>query len=413
MSDTATPPVNNSLERVIVPEVVDMAAIKTTLGPSIDKALSLASKIAASVVDDASREIAVDAVEKVQESVEILERWRETEYEEKYYRPGEDVREQFDPRIKAGKAVKKLILSAVSEFNIKKERVARLAREAAEAEARRIQEAADKARREAEEAELRAKQAAEDEAKRKREAEEAERLRIQSEKEAKERREREAREAAAAETRRKQDEEEAARLKHAQSAEDLGNGETKVTAILDNATPISPVVGAPQTTSDLEALRIEKEIADKAAAEKAAIDKAAAEEAEKKRIEAETDARIKREQADQAQAAAAAAVAAATTTITVTKDKRTTSVKRWKWDLDSDGTEEGDKKAFLLIVRAVADNLLPVEFLGFNPKKATDFRPYIINDSVTELKEKFSCPGIKAYPQQDEQMARRNVGGRK
>ena len=418
MSDTAMPSTNKTLERIVVPEIVDMDAITTTLGPSIDQALARASKIAASIVDDMSREVAIDAVEKVQESVDILEQWRQKEYHEKYYEPGEEVRSQFDPRIKTGKAVKKLILASVSEYNYLMERKAKLAREAAAAEARRIQEAADLAQKEAEAAEARAKQAAVDEANRKKEAEAAEARRIQSEKDAEERRQREAREAAVAETKRKQDEETAARLAHAEKAEEVGNGDTKVTAILDSVTPISPVVAAPQQATDLEALRIEKKLADDAAAEKALRDKAASEEAEKKRLAAEDDARVKREAANQAAAAAAAAQAAASGAIVISKDARTTSVTRWNWDLDSDGTLEGDKKAFLAVLRAFitsqdTENPVPFEFVGFNPKKATDFRPALIGEKVTELKEKFSFPGIKAYPVTSEQMARRKVGGAK
>ena len=71
----------------------------------------------------------------------------------------------------------------------------------------------------------------------------------------------------------------------------------------------------------------------------------------------------------------------------------------------SDGSEEGDMAAFLTLARAVVDGKIlsdgrpAVEYLGFDPKNPTKFRPAAINADVQTSKEKFSAPGIKAYPE--------------
>lgn len=403
MSDTATEP--TALEKIVTPEVVDLEIIGRDIGPAIDKALSLAGKLAANVVDQTGMTVAVDAADKVKGYVATLKALRLNHYDP-LYRKAEDARSHFDDRIKTGTAIIKTLLAAVSDFNVKAEREARLKREAAEAEARRIQEEADRKRREAEEAAARAKAAAEDEARRKKEAEEAEKRRLQAEKDAKDRQEREIREQAARETQRKLQEEETARLAHAQKAEDVGNVD-KVGTILDSQTPISPTMASPQVAKDSETLRKEQELAQKQADERAELERQAAAEAERKRKESEAEAARLKADADQAAVSAKIAAAAASQAVVVAKDSRTSSVTTWKWDWDSDGTIQGDTRAFLALVRAVADGKAPVEFLGFDPQKATDFRPSAINDTVQRLKDSFFCPGVKAFPQQDTRLKAR------
>ena len=287
--------------REVTPEV-----IMKQIGPRIDDALSRAAQVAAAITDEQTRDVAITMAEEVQGQIDLLTHkpcpedgdkggWREQFYIPAY-RLAESLRDFCDSRIKRGNAVKKTLLSGVSDFNVKKERAERIAREAREAEARRIQEEADRKKREAEEAVARAKAAAEAEARRKQEAEAAEVRRIQAEKEAKERAEREAREAAAKEVERKQREEEDHRLAHAQEAQDQGAGQ-RVDGILSNATAISPTLAAPQQSKSDESLRLENEQAKRLAQEKA--DKEAQEAAESRR------------KLDEAEAAAAKAKASA------------------------------------------------------------------------------------------------------
>jgi len=237
--------------------------------------------------------------------------------------------------------------------------------------------------------------------------------RIQAEKEAKERQEREAREAAARETARKQAEEGEHRLEHALIAEDMKAGQ-KVDSILENATAISPVLGKAQQIPDQATVELEHDQARKVAEEKARQEAEASAKAAKERQEAETAAAKAQLEAEEAATAAAAAVAqaAATSAVVTRPDPRTTQVVRFKWDLDSDGTEEGDIAAFLILAKAVVEGKAPVDYLGFDPKAPTRFRPQAINADVTTLKDKFVCPGIKAYPEAIEQLRRRKVGGR-
>lgn len=403
-----------ALERIPVPEVVDLEVIRTSIGPSIDKAIHHAAKIAVSITDDASREIAIDAVEKIKDDcLTVLEKWR-LEYYVPKYRDAEDAREVFDTRLKEAKAVVKTIMSHVSDYNVRKKREADLARERAEAEARRLREELERKQRELEDAERRAREAAEAEKRRVKEAEEAEARRIAAEAEAKIRAERTAREAAAAETARKLKEEEDARLKQAQLAEEVGNGAAKVDTILESATPISPVLAKPEQAKDLETLRLEQEQATRVAEEKVLRENTAAAEAEKKRQEAEAEAQRKREELAAATAAAtSAAAAAAATSIATKEDSRTISVTRWKVDLDSDGTVDGDRAAVMTLLKAIVEGRAPIEAMGFDENHPEDFRPAWVTKQVTEKKDRFFCPGWKAYAQADEQLKRRTVGGRR
>lgn len=408
-----------AIAKIVVPEVVDFEIIRTSIGPSVDlmiaRANSTVAKIAAGIKDDETMALAIREAEGLRDNGEdLFKKWREEYYMEEWYRPGEVRREFFDSRLKPMAALKKTLMGHVSDYKARKEREAKLARERAEAEARRQREAAEKAQRDAEEAEARAKQAAEDEKRRKEEAEAAEKRRVQAEAEAKERREREAREAAAAETQRKLKEEEESRLRHAEVAQQEGNGDAKVDTILESATPISPTLGKAEQAKDLESVRLEQEQATRIAEEKLLREEAEAKEAERKRKEAEAEAFRKREAADAAAASAtAAAAAAAATSVAQQEDSSTTGTVRWKWDLDSDGTEMGDIKAVMMILKAVLDGIVPIEYIGYNRKRPQDFRPSLIGEEVTEKKDRFSCPGIKAYPQKDEQLKRRTVGGRR
>lgn len=390
---------------------VTLEAITRDIGPAIDSAVQDAARVAASIRDDETCARAVDVCAQVKAKVEQLEGWRKELYEP-LYRHAEKIRDLFDPRTKEAKAVIKTIMASVSEYKIKKERDARIAREKAEAEARRQREEAERKRREADEAERLAREAAEAEARRKREAEEAEARRIKAEQEAKERKEREEREAAQRERECKQKEEEDARIEHAEEAQRVGNTQ-KVDSILDTTTPISPVMASPQVAPDKRTLRIESDLAAKVAEEKAERERQAEAEAKRKKEEAEAQAKKAREEAEAAEAAAkASAQAAAASAIVTRPDPRTISVVRYKWDLDSDGTRKGDTDAFLRLARGVVEGRLPVEYLGFDPARPEKFRPTAINEDVQRLKGAFTCDGLKAYPQQDEQLRRRNVGGR-
>ena len=408
----------SALERIIIPEVVDAEIIRTSLGPSIDKIIeradSTVAKLAAGINDDESLALAVRAAEALRDDgKDHLVKWRKDFYEPEYRR-AEDIRAMFDPRMKKIEAHMKTLLGHVADYKALKERQAKLAREKAEADARRQREEAERLQREAEAAEARAKQAVEDEKRRKLEAEAAEVRRVQAEKDAEERRTREAREAAATETKRKLDEEEQSRLTHAQVAQDEGNGAAKVDTILESATPISPVLGKAEQAKDLEAVRLESENAARVAEEKLRLERVEADAAEQRRKDAEAEAFRKREEATQATAAAtAAAAAAAATSIAKTDETGTTGTIRWKWDLESDGTEMGDITAVMAVIKAVLEGIVPIEYIGYNRKRPQDFRPSLIGEDVTDKKDRFACPGIRAYPQQDEQLKRRSVGGRK
>lgn len=418
--ETPTPESTTALERIVIPEVVDFNIIKNTIAPSIDRLITRAdatvAKLAAGIKDDESLALAVREAEALRDNgQDLMKKWREEFYMDGWYRPGEEVREVFDSRLKPLAAHIKTLMGHVSDYKNLKERQAKLAREKAEAEARRQREEAERKQQEAEAAERRARQAAEDEKRRKAEAEAAEARRVQAEKEAQERREREAREAAAAETKRKLEEEERARIVHAEVAQAEGNGDAKVDTILESATPISPVLGKAEQAPDLEAVRLEQENATRVAEEKLLREEAEAAEAERKRKEAEAEAFQKREEADRAAAAAAATAAAAAAAAASVKkeDTGTTGTIRWKWDLDSDGTELGDITAVMRVLKAVLEGVVPIEYIGYNRKRPQDFRPSKIGEDVTEKHDRFSCPGIRAYPQQDEQLKRRVVGGRR
>lgn len=415
----AEAPTTTALERIKIPEVVNFEIIRTEIAPSVDKMLARADatvvRLAAGIKDDESMAMAVQEAERLRDDGEdMFKKWREEFYMDAWYRPGEEVREVFDSRLKRIAVNKKALLGHVADYKARKEREAKLARERAEAEARRQREEAERKQREAEEAERRAKQAAEDEKRRRAEAEAAEARRVLAEQEAQERAERSAREAAAAETQRKLKEEQDSRLEHAQVAHEEGNGPAKVDTILESATPIGPVLAKPEQAKDLETMRLENEKATRIAEEKLLRERQEAAEAERRREEAEAEAFRAREEADRAVAAAtAAAAAAAATNIKKEDDTGTSGTVRWKWDLDSDGTEEGDIKAILALLKAIVERHAPITFIGYDPKHPEQFRPPQIQKDVTDLKDRFKCDGIRAYPQQDEQLKRRTVGGRK
>lgn len=377
-------------------KVVDAEFIAKEIGPVIDQALAEASRIAANIVDDASRDRAVDLGVLVREKVKQAEDWRETYYMPAY-RVAKNLASWCDPRIKQGKAVLEILSSGISRFDIQKRREADLARERAEAEARRIQEEAERKQREAEEAERRAKEAAEAEARRKREAEEAEKRRIQAEAEAKARAEEEARRVEREERERKLKEEEEARLRHAQEAEHVGNGH-KVDSILEKPTAIAAVPASVTTARDQETLRIEQELAQKAAQERAESERKNAEEAAQRQAEEQAKAEQKRKEAEDAAVAAKAAQAAVAATAAIAKrpDERVRTTVSWKWALDGDPLV-----AFFKLAKAVVEGRAPVQYLGFDPSAPEKFRPTAINKDVQALKTAFVCDGIKAYPQED------------
>ena len=405
------------IARIVVPEVVDLEVIRTTLGPSIDLEISRSdaalARVAAGIKDDETMALAVREAESLRDNgKDLLEKFREELYIPEYRR-AESIREMFDPRLKRIAANMKALLAHVSDYKARKAREAALAKERAESDARRQRDEAEALVRAAEEAERRAKQAAEDEKRRKAEAEAAEARRIQADKDAAERRERAAREAAAAETARKIKEEEDARLVHAEVAQAEGNGAAKVETILDSPTPISPVLGKAEQADSLESVRLEKENARKVSDELARRETEAAAEAARKRQEADAEASRLRREADEAAASAAAQEAAAAAVTVATVTSGTTSVQRWKFDLASDGSEAGDIAAVLKLLKAIVEGRAPITYCGFDPKRPQDWRPAQIGRDLTDLKEKFRCDGILAYPQGDEQLKRRVVGGRR
>ena len=399
--------------REVTPEV-----IYQEIAPTIEDALSRAAKVAASINSDESRDAAITMAKEVDSHLHKLthrpnlKEGDEGGWRERFYIPAYDLavklRDYCDPTIKKGQAIKTTLMKGVSDYNLRKEREERIAREKAEAEARRIAEEAARLQREAEESAARAKAAAEAEERRKQEAEIAEQRRIQAEKEAKERQEREAREAAAREIQRKIREEEEHRLTHAQEAKEQGAGQ-KVDGILSNPTPISPTLAIPRQAPDQKTLQLEQEQAERVAREKAALEEAQAAEAKRKRDEAEAAAAKAQADADAAALAAATAKAAASSAIVTRPDSRTTATVRYSWELNSDGTWEGDIKAFAEFVNAVAAGRAPREYLT----DFDQFRAPAVGKDVTKLREKFVCPGLRAYPVRTEYLnKRRKVGGR-
>ncbi len=375
--------------------VVEADVMTREIGPAIDSALADAAKIAASIVDDDSRERAVSIGVLVKERMGQAEAWRE-KYYDPLYRAAEGIREFCDPKIKTGKAILKTLSAGVSEYDRKKQREADLARERAEAEARRIREEAERKIQEAKEAERKAKEAEEAEKRRKAEAAAAEERRIQAEKEAAEKAERERRVAEQAELDRKRKEEEDARIKHAEVAQEVGNGAAKVDTILESPTPISGVVASPQLDLDKETLRISQDLAAKVAAEKAEAERLASEEAARKQAEATEAARVAKEAAEKAIADAATANAAAEAAGVIAKrpDDRTRKTVTWKWQIR-------DEKAFRALLKAILENRAPIEYAGFDPLKPEKFRPACIGSDVTREKENFRCDGIETWPHEE------------
>lgn len=407
-----------ALEPIKVPEIVDFGIVESSILPGIHKVLSradgLVATVAADIKDEVSMALAVKEADYLRDNgKDLLEKFREEYYMEAFYRPGEKRRQMFDDPLKRINAHIKTLLNAVADCKERLKREARLAKERAEAEAKRQREEADRAQREAEEAERRAKQAAEDERRRKEEAEAAEKRRIAAEAEAKEKREREAREAAAAEMARKIKEEEEARLRHAEVAQEVGNHE-KIDAILDTQRPITAILGKAEQAPDLKAQRLERENAQRLADERAKKEAEAAAAAECKRKEAEAEAfRAKEAAAQKAQAAAAAAAAVAAVPEKVI-DTGTTSIERKKWTLDSDGTVEGDERAVRAILKAIIDGVYPLTYCGYNPKRPQDWRPSQIQSDITGKDKIFlGGPGIIVYTQVDEQQKRRTADGRR
>ena len=384
--------------REVTPEV-----IYQEIAPAIEDALSRAAKVSAAINSDETRDAAITMAEEVDDQLFKLthkpdpKSGDEGGWRERFYVPAYDLatklREYCDPTIKKGRIIKETLMSGVSKYNNEKDRQERIAREAREAEARRITEEAARKQREADEAAARAKAAVEAEELRKKQAAAAEARRIEAEKEAKEKAEREAREAAAREIQRKIKEEEEHRLAHAQEAKDQGAAQ-KVDGILSNPTPISPTLDIPRQAADQETLRLEHEQAKRLAQEKAEKEAADAAEAARVLSEAKASAAKAKADADAAALAAATAQAAVSSAIVTRPDSRTTATVRYSWELNSDGTWEGDIKAFAEFVNAVASGRVPREYLT----DFDQFRAPAVGEDVTKLREKFVCPGLRAYP---------------
>ncbi len=118
-----------ALERIVVPEIVDIDIIRNSLGPSIDRVIARAdstvAKLAAGIQDDASMALAVQEAEGLRDNgKDLLKKWREEFYMDAWYRPGEAVREIFDPRIKKVETHIKTLMGHVSDYKARKEREA-------------------------------------------------------------------------------------------------------------------------------------------------------------------------------------------------------------------------------------------------------------------------------------------------
>jgi hypothetical protein len=82
---------------------------------------------------------------------------------------------------------------------------------------------------------------------------------------------------------------------------------------------------------------------------------------------------------------------------------------RYSWELNSDGTWEGDIKSFWEFVTAIYERRAPKEYLT----DFDQFRAPAVGEDVTKLREKFVCPGLRAYPVRTEYLnKRRKVGSR-
>ncbi len=354
----------------------------------ISDAVDRIAKLADGVTDDSSRDLLVTAGSDLATKLKQAKSLRVQIYEPEMKRVTA-LRGIFDNRIKPAETASKRAIAVVNDYNEKKIREAELVRERAEAEARRVREQAEEKKRKAEEAE---RQRVEAEQHRK-EAEEAEKVRQEEAKKeaaaAKERAEQERREAEEADRLRKEKEETAARLKLAEEAKRVGNAD-KVDIILDQekpTVPLAPEIEQAPTTEQLEAKakaeeeeRLKREEAERHAAElrkKEEDDKAAAVKA---KAEAEEAARLAKE----------AEYKAKTTVVEmVPKDDRIRKVTGWKWRVTN----------IKELARAVAEGVIPPNFIGYDPLKPEKFRPSAVTTAVTTDKDKFRCPGIEAKAQ--------------
>lgn len=372
--------------------------VQDILGDSIEKLRGLIQKVDTEETRDAITAAAVNLKTKVKE----LEGAKERYYEPERLRVVQ-LRDLYNKPLELAKAVLDSASSAVSEYNARKRREAELAREKAEAEARKAREEAEAKKRAAEEAERRAK--AEAEARKR--AEEEERLRQERAKLAAERAKFEAEQAERArqeaELARKRKEEEEARIAHALEAERVGNAH-KTEAILDRQKALpaaAPEIPTAPSQAEIEAKAREQaaELERKAAAERAAAE-ARAREAEEK-AKAETARREAEEAAAKAKEAEMAA--SATANLAGRPDDRTRASTNWKYRV-------ADPKAFVKAIAGIVDRDPSVlEWLGFKLEDPGAFRSAALNKDVTRLKASFQFPGIEAWPEAKENFRTNDV----
>ena len=382
-------------------EIADAGQVKAEIVQYLGNVLEQAQAIALTVRDDESANRAADLGVAIKTKLLWLKGKRADVYEP-LYQATERVRREYDDPIKLGAQLEKTLSAAVIKYKLDKKREEDRLRLAAEAEARRIREEAERKEREAEAERQRIikEQAAREQKRRddlaaeerRKQAEEAARQAAERAKLQKEQEERDQR----------IKEEEAARLSKAVEADAVGLGE-RVDGILEQPGAIAAVAKPLPTAAVLaeaaekERLRQEAEAADDARrkAEREEEDRLRAAEAERMRVLQEDSERAKQ--------AAAAAESEATAMAAVTRaDERMRTSVSWQYAVD-------DRKAFLLLAKAVADGRAPVEYLGFDQDhpekfKATELRKDVIkikNDADPSRRQaEFLAIGVRTWPQE-------------
>jgi hypothetical protein len=352
------------------------------------RVIEQAQEISLTVNDDASAEIATNLGVAIKTKLEWLKKRREDVYEPLYHAT-ENVRREYDDPIKLGKQLEKTLSASVIKYKLDKKREEDRLRLAAEADARRIrEEAAEKARlAEAERQRIIKEQERREQERRDQIAAEERRKAAEAEAKRKAAQEREQREADERARLIKQEEDE--RIRKAQEASDVGLGE-RVESILERPTAIAPIAKplptAAAVAEEAERRRLEDEAEAKAEAER----KAAAEREDSLREEEAARMRQLQDEAARAKADADAAESMAASQVIVPGvDGRMRTSGRWQYTVR-------DKKDFLKLAMAVAEERLPVEWLNFNPESPEKFKATAIGKYVTKLKEDIDRSGKQA-----------------
>lgn len=359
-------------------EIVEASVVKAEIVEYMGNVIEQAQTLALAVKDDESANQAAEVGVAIKSRLVWLKKKREEIYEP-LYQATEAVRNEYDNPIKLGVQIEKTLAAAVNKYRLDKRREEERLRLEAEAEARRVREEAARKEREAQaERERIIKEQQEREQKRREELA-AEERRVKAEAKAREDAERARVQREQDERARLMKEEEDARLAKAQEAHAVGMAD-RVESILEKPGAIAPVAKALPTKAVLEeqAELKRKEDAAAAAAEKNREDAAVKEQ----KLREEEGARMKelQEAADRAKADAdlAEASAAAQATVTKADTRMRTNVKAMY--------EIADEASFRKVVKAVAENRAPIEFLGFDPEHPEKFRASAIGKHATKIK---------------------------